>query len=115
MIQLYVKISDLTPTEPKKFMYKRNGKGQVYFHDPDEKEFYNYDKRFVDCNAFLEDIKANGIKYALSVTSAGIIKDGNCRYWIAKKLGIEYLPINIIYFHDPVGKNLYPKKEVVKL
>ena len=113
MIQFYVHIDSLTPTEPAKFRYTHyNLDGTPFLYDPEEQPFIKYNKEYVECNCFLEDIRKNGIKYALVVDIHGRILDGNCRYWCAKILGIEYLPINIEHLIG-TDKSFYPKKLVI--
>lgn len=103
MIQLYAKVSDLKPTEPAKLEYKG------YFNDPDETILLAND---MDCvKAFKDSIEKEGFKYALVVDQYGTICDGNCRYWCAVALNIEYVPINVNYFFG-ADKSFYPKKEV---
>lgn len=69
-IQYYIHIRDITPTEPYILIYKG------YFNDPDEEILL---KNNMDCiEAFLIDIKKNGIKYQLAIDMNGIIRDGNC-------------------------------------
>jgi len=88
MIQLYAKLADITPTEGK---WVRALKSKKDCADPDEFGHYHY-------KDWLEDIKENGIKYALKIHPNGLIGDGNFRYWCAKKLGIEYVPIDLMFY-----------------
>ena len=111
-VQLYVHIDTLIPKEPAKFPYYRKSKhGELRpFDDPAEKAFLDYDPDFVDCDCFLEDIRKNGIKHPLYVSPDGHIIDGNCRYWCAKKLGIQYLPVYYPFFIGEFETEaLYPK------
>ena len=75
MIQLYAKLEDLRPTEFKDDVASI----------ADYKEWY-------------DSIKEEGIKNMLHVDSSGFIRDGNARYYIAKLLGHEYLPISWQFF-----------------
>ena len=75
MIQLYAKLSDLSPTEEKL---------QVSTIE----EF---------CKWF-DSIKEDGIKYQLHVDHRGKIRDGNARYYIAQRLGHTHVPISWQYF-----------------
>ncbi len=85
MIQLYAKVSELTPTEDKWVEENYNP------IDPDELGKFKY-------TDWLDDIKKNGIKYCLKVHPNGLIADGNFRYWCAKELGLEYVPIDFFFY-----------------
>lgn len=101
VIQMYAKLKDLTPTEPNQLTY------QGYFNDPDEEIMLEYD---MDCiKTYAEDIKLNGMKYAIQINAEGTILDGNCRYWCARELGWVYVPIN----RFKLGDKYYPKPEVI--
>lgn len=101
MIQLYAKLSDLVPTEPSKL------DTPTHFNDPDEEVLLDND---MDClKAFKKDIFLNAMKYAIVISDRGLIQDGNCRYWCAKELGWEYVPVWIRMNGEP----FYPKREVM--
>ena len=100
---IYVHIGFIIPTEPPKLEYKG------YFNDPDEAILLDND---MDCyKAFLDDINQNGVKYCLCVDSQGYIRDGNCRYWCLRRLGIQWVPIRMDFFLGN-SRQFYPKVEV---
>ena len=94
MIQLYAKLSDITPTEGKEVDYIDSPEK---CSDPEEFGKNNY-------TDWLDDIRENGIKYALKIHPNGLIADGNFRYWCAKELGHEYVPIDL-YFYMGLSMN----------
>jgi hypothetical protein len=75
MKQLYMHIDDMIPTETREEV-----------------------EAIGDYQDWLESVKDEGILYQLHVDHAGYIRDGNGRYWIAKELGIQWLPVSIQYF-----------------
>jgi len=88
MIQLYAKVADLTPTEGKEV----DGVDTIEeCADPAEFKHTHY-------TDWLEDIRLNGIQYCLKVHPNGIIADGNFRYWCAKELGVDYVPIDLPFY-----------------
>ena len=96
MIQLYAKVADLTPTEGKEV----DGVATIEeCADPAEFGMTKY-------TDWLEDIRTNGIQYCLKVHPNGLIADGNFRYWCAKELGMEYVPIDF-YFYMGLSMNEY--------
>jgi len=88
MIQLYARMEDLTPTEGKEVDPVASPEDCA---DPSEFGMTHY-------TDWLEDIRTNGIKYALKVHPNGLIADGNFRYWCAVDLGMEYVPIDLFWF-----------------
>jgi hypothetical protein len=104
-VQLYVHISDVLPTEPAIMPLPEK------FNDPDEAKLAENNMDTIP--TWIDDIKVNGIKYALSIDGRGTIRDGNGRYWTARELGIEYLPISFRFLTR--RKGLYPKEPVKKL
>jgi len=88
MIQLYAKLEDLTPTEGKEVDEVESPEKCA---DPSEFGKTKY-------TDWLDDIRENGIKFALKVHPNGLIADGNFRYWCAKELGYEYVPIDLFWF-----------------
>ena len=102
MIQLYARLADLTPTEAKTI------KGSHY-------------------TDYLEDIRQNGIKLALQIHPNGLIGNGNFRYWCAKELKMEYVPVDLWFFCGleanahlcslrsdlPIPRNIYVDKSVI--
>ena len=95
MIQLYAKLSDITPTEGKQVDEVESPNDCA---DPEEFGMTNY-------KDWLEDIVLNGIKYALKVHPNGLIADGNFRYWCAKELGYEYVPIDLMFYMGMSANN----------
>ena len=95
MIQLYAKLEDITPTEDK----WTNPVPDEMMADPEEAGHFKY-------TDWLEDIKKNGIKYALKIHPNGLIADGNFRYWCAKELGMTHVPVDIWWFMG-IQKNQY--------
>lgn len=86
LLQLYVKTTDVIPTEQKEV---EPAKETV---DPDEMGKWSY-------LAWLDDFKENGIKHQLRIHPTGHIGDGNFRYWGGgRHLKMEYLPIDITFF-----------------
>ena len=101
-IQVFVRTDDLIPNEPAILPLPDR------FNDPDEEILKDNDMDAI--KTWGEDIRENGIKYSLAIDKFGNIRDGNSRYWIAKHLGIEYVPVNF-EFMAGTDKKLYPKKE----
>lgn len=92
MIQLFVRTTDLKPKHPPKHP------AAPKYYDKDEEAVYHDKterKAKWDCfRYFRDDIERNGIRYALKINHLGEILDGDCRYWIARELGLEYVPID---------------------
>ena len=88
MIQLYAKIDSLTPMESLEHCTKN-----TVITNPKDPDYLGYS--YTDT---LTDIKAHGIKHSLQVLPNGWIVNGNRRYWIAKQLGIKWLPIDLQFF-----------------
>lgn len=102
-VQLYAKTTSLTPTEPSKLTY------HGYFNDPAEEILLEHD---MDCiKAFEKSILEEGIKYCVVIDKEGKILDGNCRYHVAIKNNIQYVPVIILYF---VGEGYKIPKVKVK-
>ena len=93
MIQLFAKTYDLIQTEGKTVDYQPLDACS----DPDEYGKTHYMEWY-------EDIKGNGIKYALKVHPDGHIADGNFRYWCARRLveegfhSFKFVPIDFDFF-----------------
>ena len=85
MIQLYAKVADLTPTEDKWVEPAEN------HNDLEEAGHFHY-------TDWINDIQTNGMQYCLKVHPNGLIADGNFRYWCAKDLGMEYVPIDFFFY-----------------
>ena len=102
MIQLFVRTTDLTPQDPPSLKLKG------YFVDPDEQkawETYVGAKDRFDCiDLFMRDIFENGMKKAIKVDWHGVIHDGDCRYWVARALKWEYVPIDAHYLLNGKGR-----------
>ena len=75
MAQLHIHITDLIPTETKAFC-----------------------EALPKYQEWKADIKKNGIRVALKVHPNGTIGNGNARYWIAKALGLKWLPVDARYY-----------------
>jgi hypothetical protein len=80
-------IYDLKPTE-------------TFWEEVDDRNLYKDDAQLWSKKELIDDIRKNGIKYALNVDSEGNIKNGNMRYWVARYLyeeeGLEhfkYIPV----------------------
>lgn len=106
-VQLYVHIDDLMPTEPAIMPLPDK------FNDPDEEKLAEHGMDTLP--TWLEDMKENGIKYALCVDKKGRIKDGNGRYWVAKALGIKFLPIKLSFLAEQSQESVYPKEGVIRV
>lgn len=74
-IQLYAKLSDLTPTEP----------------------LYQIES-FAEYGDWRRSIVFDGIQYQLNIYHDGRIHDGNARFWIARRIGLDYVPINVFHY-----------------
>ena len=84
-IQAYVNIYDLQPIEA--------------WFDVDDKPIEGESGIQWTFDMLYDDIKKNGLRYALKVDRYGNLLNGNCRYWIVRKLFEEgderfrYIPI----------------------
>lgn len=106
-IQLFARTKDLKPTEPDRFLAPKA------FNDKDEEQAYRTmtpNAKMYDCYIlFLDSIKDMGIQYVIKIAGDGTIFDGNCRYWCALALKIEYVPVKVY----PAHKREHFKKEKV--
>lgn len=84
---MMMKLSDITVSQK----YKK------VVSDPNESDY----------RSLYESIKINGITSPLTLNQNHLLLDGHTRYGIAKELGIEYVPVIIKYFDDPLLEELF--------
>lgn len=83
----YVKISDIT-------INSKYRKAVVEPNDSDYKSLYH-------------SIEIGGINTPLIVNQKFVLLDGHTRYYIAKKLGLDSVPITIKHFDDPLLEAMF--------
>lgn len=89
--QVYMHIMDIQPTES-------------FWEVVDDTKLYAEDAHVWTRQHLIDDIRENGIKYALNVDGEGNVKNGNMRYWCARylfeeenDLRFEFLPVQRNY------------------
>lgn len=90
MIQLYCRFQDLTYTEQP--MLSDGGIQWIEDH--------------------LSQIQEEGIRKALSITPEGLISYGNSRYFIAREMGLKYLPIDLAWL---LGLQHFPEQKAISI
>ena len=88
VIQLYAKVHDVIPTEQKEV---KAWEDATAYSDPDEVGKWKMEQ-------WLDDFKQNGIKYQVRMHPSGHVADGNFRYWGARELGWDYIPIDVMFY-----------------
>ena len=71
--QVWMSIYDINPTES-------------FWDKVDDRQLYKEDAKLWMKQDLIDDIRANGLKYALNVDASGNVKNGNMRYWVARWL-----------------------------
>lgn len=71
--QVWMSIYDIKPTES-------------FWDKVDDRNLYKEDARLWSKQELIDDIRKNGLKYALNIDPTGNIKNGNMRYWVARYL-----------------------------
>ena len=71
--QVWMSIYDINPTES-------------FWDKVDDTSLYKEDARVWMKEELIDDIRENGLKYALNIDPYGNVKNGNMRYWVARYL-----------------------------